>query len=167
MEKLGAVDLPTDGPIGDMLAGYDRYGGQGDADGFLQMALKPDGSWDWPGNGGFHGDSVDIAHQTGDLLDRFGDSGGRYLSPSGTSYAERAIPPFNLNPMSPNLGYHRYEVLRPFDAPTGYVSPAFGQPGMGLQVLVDGSRFSEAGANEFVNVKWLLDHGYIREVPVR
>jgi hypothetical protein len=167
LERLGAVDLPTSGTVGDLLRGYERYGTAGDADTFLSTYVKPDGSWDWPGNAGFDGPRVDLTHQAGDVLDRFGPPDGRYLSPDGTSFAERAIPPSNLDPMSPNLGYHRYEVLRDFDAPTGYVSEAFGQPGQGLQIFVDGTRFGdEVKPGEWVNVQWLVDHGYLREIGV-
>jgi hypothetical protein len=167
LERLGAADLPTSGTLGDLLRGYDRYGTAGDADTFLNQFVKADGSWDWPGNAGFDGPRVDITHQPGDVLDRFGPPDGRYLSPDGTSFAERAIPPSNLDPMAPNLGYHRYEVIRPFDAPTGYVSPAFGQPGQGLQIFIDGGRFGgEVKPGEWVNVQWLMDHGYLREIGV-
>jgi hypothetical protein len=165
LEILGAADLPTSGRLGEVLAGYDRYGTAGDASTFLREFTDGAGNYKWPDNAGFDGPRVDLTHEAGDVLDRFGPPDGRYLSPDGSTFAERAIPPGNLDPMQPNLGYHRYEVIRPFDAPTGYVAPWFGQPGQGLQVFIDGSKFPDAGASR-VNVQWLLDNGYLRELPV-
>jgi hypothetical protein len=165
LEILGAANLPTSGRLGEVLAGYQRYGTAGDASTFLREFTDGAGSYRWPENAGFDGPRIDLTQETGDVLDRFGPPDGRYLSPDGSSFAERAIPPGNLDPLAPNLGYHRYEVIRPFDAPTGYVAPWFGQPGQGLQVFIDGSKLPDAGGAR-VNVQWLLDNGYLRELPV-
>jgi hypothetical protein len=165
LQILGAADLPTNGRLGEVLAGYDRYGTAGDASTFLREFTDGAGDYRWPDDAGFDGPRVDLTHEPGDVLDRFGPPDGRYLSPDGTTFAERAIPPRSLDPFAPNLGYHRYEVIRRFDAPTGYVAPWFGQPGQGLQVFIDGTRFPEAG-DARVNVEWLLENGYLREIPV-
>lgn len=165
---LGAADLPTSGRLGELLAGYDRFGDTGDAATFLRQYVDEAGNYRWPDhvvNGFADNQSAVLQHRPGDVLDRFGDPNGRFLSPDGTPFAERAIPPGNLDPLEPDLGYHRYEVLRPFDAETGYIEPWFGQPGQGLQILLDGAHFPEANGAR-VNVQWLIDNHYLREVPV-
>ncbi len=162
---LGAADLPTSGHLGDLLRGYDRLGGEASADDFL--ARYHHGDWDWPDFDGFDGARVDMPMRPGEVLDRFGSPDGRYLAPDGTPFPERAMPPDSLDPTAEvDLNYHRYEVLKPFDVPTGYIAPAFGQPGGGLQMFVDGNKFPDALPTDRVNVQWLLDHDYLKEVPV-
>nr|WP_240977217.1 TNT domain-containing protein [Knoellia sp. DB2414S] len=99
----------------------------------------------------------------GEVLDRFGPPDGRYLSPPGTPFTERGLPPSSLDGSVPNFGYHQYEVLRQFPAEVGYIAPAMGQPGGGLQVFVNGSLIPE-GVGQRVNVQWLIDKGYLKEV---
>lgn len=69
----------------------------------------------------------------GDTVDRFGGSGGAYLSPEGVLFEQRALPGSNLN-----AGYHVFRLTD--DLPPGVhievseVAPAFGQPGGGIQL---------------------------------
>jgi hypothetical protein len=65
---------------------------------------------------------------TGTRVDRYGPDGGRYTSPTGTPFAQRA-----LAPGSDKLKLHTYEVVRPVVVRSGTVAPAFGQPGGGTQ----------------------------------
>ena len=81
----------------------------------------------------------------GTIIDRYGSNGsGRYFSPDGTPYAERALPPF-----MERQPYNRYRVVQPFDVKAGEIAPWFNQPGKGIQFLSDYS------------LKYLLKHGYI------
>lgn len=84
----------------------------------------------------------------GTIIDRYGSNGtGKYFSPEGTSYGERALPPF-----MENEPYVKYEVLVPFDVKSGEIAPWFDQPGQGTQYL---SPYS---------VDELLDLGFINEI---
>ncbi|OKH76400.1 hypothetical protein EB72_01325 [Mycobacterium sp. SWH-M1] len=73
----------------------------------------------------------------GAMLDRFGYPGGEWLSPHGTPFAERALPPDSaLKP------YFEYVVKDPTRLPPGWhieesaVAPWFHQPGGGLQYRI-------------------------------
>lgn len=64
------------------------------------------------------------------VIDRFGGPEGRFLSPDGTPYEQRGLPPYNLDE-----GYHRYRVERDIPVWMGEAAPAMGQPGGGIQYL--------------------------------
>ncbi|HEX5769636.1 MAG TPA: TNT domain-containing protein [Nocardioidaceae bacterium] len=163
---VGALHLPTEGVVGDLLAGYDRFGGQ-TPEAFAGTWGNGRGgyNWDLVPNDGFDGERVVMDMFPGERLDRFGPPEGRYLSPPETPYAERGLPPSNLDATQPNFGYHQYEVLERFPAEVGYIAPAMSQPGGGLQVFVNGSLIPE-GAGQRVNVQWLVDKGYLKELPL-
>ena len=92
-------------------------------------------------NGVYHVETL----TSGTIIDRYGSNGsGRYFSPDGTPYAERALPPF-----MERQPYNRYRVVQPFDVKAGEIAPWFNQPGKGIQFLSDYS------------LKYLLKHGYI------
>jgi hypothetical protein len=64
----------------------------------------------------------------GELIDRFGFEGGTFVSPRGTPYPMRALPPgTDLKP------YHVYLVKKPLETRSGQIEPAFGESGMGVQ----------------------------------
>ena len=88
-----------------------------------------------------------------------------YLSPEGTPYAARGIPPESLNPFPGGepCNYYRYRVLKPFAVNAGPIAPALGQPRFGLQYVFSGALF--AGVTERVNVSYLLSNGYVERVP--
>ncbi len=164
--RLGARTLPQTGRLGRLLVGYDRLAGLSREE-FLAR-FHPDGDWAWPGNRGFDGPAEVRTLQPGEVLDRFGNARGRYLSPDGTPYPHRAIPPSNLDPLKPHLDLHRYEVVKPFDVHDGAIAPAFGQPGGGTQQLVDGALLGlDLPPGTRVNVEWLVQHGYLAPLPVR
>ncbi|KAH8888941.1 hypothetical protein GQ53DRAFT_596426, partial [Thozetella sp. PMI_491] len=86
----------------------------------------------------------------GSLIDRFGDDHGYYLSPVGTPYAQRSLPPSRLNLFHYwSVEYHLYQVQKAFVAEAGPIASWFGQPGQGLQYRL------------FDNVSTLLDTGYL------
>jgi hypothetical protein len=158
---LGARDLPTDGPVGDMLKGWDRTGGLSVEEFSRTYGDGAGGyNWDLVPNDGFLGDRVPMEMNPGEILDRFGKPDGRYLSPPETPFAERGLPPNSLDGTKPDLGYHQYQVEKPFTADVGYIAPAMGQPGGGLQVFVNADHIPD-GAGQRVNVQWLLDNDYL------
>ena len=62
------------------------------------------------------------------ILDRYGDASGSFLSPAGTSIGERSLlPDAELRLVT------SYDVLQPFNAGAGRVAQWGGQPGGGLQ----------------------------------
>ena len=70
--------------------------------------------------------------QKGDVIGRYGDESGRYFSPRGTSFEERALPPFMKE-----AKFTEYKVLRPFQVRKGKIAPWFDQPGGGVQDVSD------------------------------
>lgn len=80
-------------------------------------------------NGFYYGVNEVQTIQTGEIIDRFGSNGdGKYFAPLGTSFEERALPPF-----MENQPYKQYEVLEPFDVQSGPIAPWFDQLGGGWQ----------------------------------
>ena len=143
---------------------YDPLGGLA-PDEFLTKYWNPDkvdrdgdrGGWNYPPDEGFdHSPGVPPPEvvkgmRPGDTFDRFGNPTGAYVSPEGTSFPERALPP-----QSAELDYHSYELAKPFDTKSGFptegtVAPAFGQPGGGTQIKLP------------KKVEWLIEHGYLKE----
>lgn len=140
--RLGPAELPRTGAIGRMLKGYERLGGLS-ASAFLQCYWNErTGGWWYP-----YPDrwallngvplKTTIALKAGQKVDLFGSGFGHVLAPAGTPYAERALPPGDLDTYDPAYpyGYHLYEVTKPFLVDAGPVRPWFGQPGRGLQYL--------------------------------
>jgi filamentous hemagglutinin len=70
--------------------------------------------------------------EPGERFDRYGGTGGNFMSPEGTSYPERSLPASSLA-----SGYHVYEVLRPIPATQSKTAEAFGEPGGGTQIQTD------------------------------
>ncbi|MFC0429495.1 TNT domain-containing protein [Kutzneria buriramensis] len=68
--------------------------------------------------------------ESGSVIDRFGKADGRFLSPAGTPYEQRGLPPQNLDD-----GYHQYQVMKDIPVWAGKIAPAMGQPGGGIQYL--------------------------------
>ncbi|MBA4123983.1 MAG: TNT domain-containing protein [Acidobacteria bacterium] len=105
------------------------------------------GNIKYPPNDGFAGVPKRITLKPGTLIDRYGVEGGKYVSPKGTTYPERA-----LAPGSKTKPYHIYEVVKPIEGLGGKVVPWFDEPGGGIQYKFDKT------------IKQLLDGGYIKEV---
>lgn len=169
--RFGPKRLPNAGPVAALLRGWKRLAGfspRGYLRLFYDTAAK---SWRYPPQGGYQltplGTPV-LGQMTlieGQLIDRFGSEGGTYLSPQGTPYSARGVPPESLNPFPGGqpCNYYRYRVLKPFSVDAGPIAPALGQPGFGLQYVLNGSLFP--GVTERVNVSYLLTNGYVQRVP--
>ncbi|MBX8487685.1 TNT domain-containing protein [Pseudomonas cichorii] len=118
---------------------------------YYDQFKKADGGWEWPKNLGFAEDPVKNTLPVGTRLDRYGGPDGSFLSPQGTPYDQRA-----LAPGSRAGGYYEYEVLKPLPVIQGKIAPAFNEPGGGTQIL--------PALSERVNVQWLIDNNFIKEV---
>lgn len=104
----------------------------------------------WPANRGFMaGEGGQASVLPGQVLDRYGGTGGNFLAPAGTPAAARSLAPgVELRPLT------SYEVLQPFEAGAGRAAPWFGQPGLGLQFDL-GTR----------TVQDLINAGALRPIP--
>ncbi|MFD9903829.1 TNT domain-containing protein [Streptomyces sp. NPDC059063] len=169
--RLGPQWLPKkwQRPVGPLLKGWKRTGGLTPS-AFLKKYWQgpaDTGSWKYPPNDGFatvngqvdkHPEKLD----KGERLDRFGSEFGSFLAPEGDSYAKRALPPQNLNTRDAAYAcdYRVYKVAKPFSVWQGGIAPWFEQPGGGQQIKLD-PVFLDPGEGQRLNVKWLLDHGYL------
>jgi hypothetical protein len=122
------AELVTPGGVPEsLLRGWDPVGGMSGAQ-FESLFGTPEART-WPPNNGFPADFVPRPTQLpeGTIIDRFGSEGGRYLSPDGTPFADRA-----LTPESVGADYNRYMVTGE-PLPSGWqilegpVEPWFGQ----------------------------------------
>ncbi len=88
-----------------------------------------------------------------------------YLAPAGDRYAERALPPQNLNTRdaAAPCDYHVYKVTKAFWVWEGSIAPWFEQPGGGRQIKLD-PVFLDPSEGQRLNVKWLLEHDYLASV---
>lgn len=145
--RLGPTKLPTRGVLGAILNGYHRFGGLTPME-FLNKWWDPAaasgrGNWRYPDYDGYELDTTGnpiarhlTLHQ-GQLVDRFGNEFGRFLSPAGARYGERGLPPSNLDTADPNYpyDYHLYRVTRDVVVCAGPIAPTFEQPGNGVQYV--------------------------------
>jgi hypothetical protein len=83
----------------------------------------------WPPNSGYLGESTRTHLEAGTRIDRYGYPGGTYVSPEGTPFPARALPPT----YEAEKPYYVYEVTKPLRVKSGRIAPWFGQPGMGVQ----------------------------------
>ena len=96
-------------------------------------------------NGFLNGEYVEDIIEPGTVLDRYGDNNsGRYFSPSGASFGERALPPFMKN--KPKI---TYIATKPIPNKKGLIAPWFDEPGMGIQHFTD------------MEVGYLVNNGYL------
>ncbi|KAF2404465.1 hypothetical protein EJ06DRAFT_526545 [Trichodelitschia bisporula] len=142
--RLGPVALPTGIPLAAVAGSastYHRFGGLCPGD-YLAKWTGFDGLYVYPGSSGFALDTAgrpmagNLTLSAGTLLDRFGSEYGSFMSPAGAPYAQRALPPTNLNAASGAaypFNYHVYAVARPLVVLAGPIAPWFGQPAMGVQ----------------------------------
>ena len=95
--------------------------------------LDADGNidWDtWAPNGGRVPGTIQEGQtlEVGTIIDRYGNPYGKYTSPVGVPYEQRALPYIE----NPNA-YHKYEVLKPIDNVTiSQIAEAFNQSGGGM-----------------------------------
>lgn len=169
--RLGPAWLPKkwQRPVGPLLKNWKRTG-KLSPKAFLKKYWEgpaDTGSWKYPPNDGFDtvNGQVDKHRELlekGEELDRFGSEFGGYLAPAGDPYAKRALPPQNLSTRDAAVAcdYRVYEVSKPFHVWQGSIAPWFEQPGRGQQIKLDPA-FLDPGEGQRLNVKWLLDHGYL------
>ena len=88
-----------------------------------------DGRPIYPSNDGAVGVIVTITLPSGDVLTRYGKPTGRYVSPDGMTFEQRALP------STTNEGdFHVYYVERSIDGvEKGTIAPWFGRMGGGIQ----------------------------------
>ncbi|MFE7134475.1 TNT domain-containing protein [Streptomyces sp. NPDC057638] len=172
--RLGPKYLPKKktAPVGPLLKGWQRTG-ELTRSAFLTKYWEgpaQTGSWKYPPHDGFavvngEVDKEPTKLRAGQRLDRFGSEFGGYLAPAGDSYAERALPPQNLNTRdgATPCDYRVYKVAKPFWVWQGGIAPWFEQPGGGQQIKLD-PVFLDPGQGQRLNVKWLLERGYLTAV---
>ena len=104
----------------------------------------------WPPNRGALGEVRSITLPVGTLVDRYGYPGGTFVSPVGTPYPMRALPPgSNQKP------YTIYRVLKPIDnVAASKIMPWFGEIGLGTQYELPKS------------VKSYIESGHLEEVKI-
>jgi hypothetical protein len=169
--RLGPERLPNAGPLATVLKGYHRLA-EMTSKAYLHAYYDTAGkTWRYPPQGGYLLTPDDqpvkfpVTLAPGQRIDRFGSEFGGYLSPEGTPYADRGIPPQSLdNTTTPDTcNYSRYKVVQPIPVQSGPIAPALGQPGFGVQYVLDASIFPSAPATGF-NVGYLVANGYLARV---
>ncbi len=172
--RLGPRDLPTTGSVGLELTRYNRLAGLSPND-FIATYWDPtafggQGGWRYPPFNGFlvgpNGQPIEapVPLRIGQQVDRYGSEFGAFLAPFGILYSQRAIPPQSLDNTSvpATCNYRAYRVLKEFRVDGGPIAPAFGQPGKGVQYMLQGSLVPGAPAQ--LNVLWLVDNGYLQRL---
>lgn len=113
-----------------------------------ELNMNADGSWKYPPNNGALGEEMNLTLKSGTYVDRFGTEGGQYVSPAGTDYGARSLPPNSFN-----KDYNLYRINSSINVKASIVTPYFGQPGLGTQY-----RFSEP-------IYKLIEKGILTRVP--
>lgn len=153
----------ADPRVADLVTDYTPYPSS-TPEQFVEKYWNPDGdgSWTFPENhGAVPGTEQQVTLEPGQFIDRFGgEQGGRFLSPDGTSFSQRSLPPTQIGTAENGFGYHRYEVVRPFDVELANIAPGFDQPGGGLQYMT-----GRAPDGSAMDVRRLVDDGYLRVLP--
>ncbi|WP_049716604.1 TNT domain-containing protein [Streptomyces caatingaensis] len=160
--SLGPKDVPAKEPVAALVKDWKRFGIYPTARSFLNDWKTNDWQWAYPANDGFAGKPVATTVGPGAVLDRFGGTGGSFVSPAGAgkpvTYGERSVPPSNLRTYrqgaayDAECNYHLYKVKKPVTGLKGAIAPAFGQPGGGTQIKLD------------KDVKSLLGNGSLEDV---
>ena len=82
------------------------------------------------------------------VVTRYGPPDGKFASPNGTPFSDRALPSsYSTRPLN------SYEVARPISVHESLARPYFNQPGMGTQW-----RFNNS-------IQYYLDKGYLLPRP--
>ncbi|KAJ7323288.1 hypothetical protein DFH08DRAFT_711909 [Mycena albidolilacea] len=141
-ERLGPAILPGTPGLAPLLTHYDQLGGLCPDKWLENNTYTPgNGTYRYPLYDGFQRSTANMSIEgeelllVGTRLDRFGDAGGKYLSPAYTPVEQRSLPPKRLNPTGfpATVEYHVYEVIVPILVRAGTIAAAFGQPGQGTQ----------------------------------
>lgn len=162
--RLGPKTLPTALPLAS-IAGqdstYHRLGGLCPAQFLATYTNATTGAFLYPPFAGYQLTTLgkpamyNLTLEPGTLLDRFGSEYGQYMSPAGTPYAQRSLPPANLD-AAPGaaypFNYRVYTVTKSFTVQGGLIAGWFGQQGLGVQFFMPSS------------VMKLVDDGYLGRV---
>ena len=106
-----------------------------------------DGNPRFPRNNGFIGIPTELELKPGTIVDRFGYDSGSFVSPLGTTYSQRSLPPgTQLKP------YSVFEVIKPINVKSGEIKPWFGEEGHGTQYMFNQS------------ISELLENGTLRRL---
>lgn len=100
----------------------------------------------YPASNGALGGVTNKTLKIGQKIDRFGNLGGKYFSPTGTPLLKRALPSGANTSI-----YNSFEVTKPFIVQESVVAPAFGKVGTGTQYFLP-----------FLNADELLKGGFIK-----
>ncbi|WP_157057140.1 TNT domain-containing protein, partial [Herbaspirillum autotrophicum] len=101
----------------------------------------------WPPNSGGYAPVNGITLPVGTSIDRYGFPGGNFVAPTGTPFADRALP----STYQTSKPYFQYEVVQEIPGITqAKILPWFGQRGMGTQYQLPNS------------VQWYLENGYLK-----
>jgi len=167
--RLGPRILPTGILPGDLVHRYQPFGnlcpGQFLAIWYDSKSTPP--KYRNPPNFGFQlatdNSSIqgNITLPVGFEIDRFGLEVGKYASPRGAPYIQRALPPDSLNTPQPNdsspvypFNYHVYKVTKPFQVLSGPTAGSYEQPGQGVQYKMSS------------NITTLVAKGFLSRVPL-
>lgn len=152
--------IPLDAIVGQQSI-YRRFGGMCPGAFLATFTNSTTGQFVYPPFKGFQIDTSgvpiisNVTLLLGTFLDRFGSEYGTFMSPAGAPYAQRALPPSNLD-AAPGAeypyNYHVYTVSNPIVVQAGPIAGWFGQPGFGVQFLMPASIMS------------LLEQGYLTRV---
>lgn len=181
--RLGPQQLPATGTIGSMMLGYTRFTFVGSQDFLLCYWRAGDtyANWRYPVDHGFviaggqpvehqvvlhPGQEVDLFGNPGNPANPSANKGGQFVSPAGTLYRDRALPPTNLDTFSASapFNYYLYEVEKPFTVTAGPIAPWFGQPGGGIQDYLADTTGAGLPANP--GIANLVQQGYVKQLPV-
>ncbi|MGW2376145.1 TNT domain-containing protein [Kitasatospora sp. NPDC001683] len=169
-KRLGPLRLPVLGLAGKELTGYQPTNDLGPQR-FLDLYWKDEG-WVYPAQNGYivnpdgSPQRALLTFQVGQDIDRYGSERGAFLAPEGTPYAQRAIPPMNLDgDPAAGCNYYDYRVIKEFTVYSGTVAPWFAQPGLGTQYELDYTLIPGAPTpDQGFGVKWLVDNHYLERI---
>ncbi|WP_038476862.1 TNT domain-containing protein [Shouchella lehensis] len=115
----------------------------------------------WPPNNGFDGDVVRTELKPGQVIDRYGEPGGNFLSPDETPYEQRA-----LALHSDGAEYHVYRVLEAFEVNSGKFLAWFDRPDGGTQYLTENYKIYNIKTGGLVEptVENFIKNKYLKEI---
>lgn len=157
------MTLPTGLPLSGIAGSdstYHRFGGLCPGE-FLATWTDSTGAFVYPPYDGYQLETSgkpavsNLTLPVGTFLDRFGSEYGTYMSPAGAPYAQRSLPPTNLD-ADPGAkypyNYRVYLVTRSLNVQGGIIAGWFEQQGMGVQFFMP------------MNVLQLVENGYLSRI---
>jgi hypothetical protein len=145
--KAGNVDPVRDTKLAGNAMTRPKVSGVGKGAGKTTQWVDEAGNIKWPTNNGFDGAPTTETLKPGTIVDRYGGETGKFVSPKGTPYENRSLPPG-----SDARPYHVYEVVKSIDVKAGKIAAWFGQPGGGIQY-----QFTQS-------IEELIQSGYLRRL---